>query len=202
MDTMSNEPEQTPRSRLSSRLASARSRIIAAALAVLLLAGGTGALLAKSQTAVRKPSRPAVALAATATATPLATPLPTATATPSLRPTTTRKAVNAPPSGPPNYLVVQIAACSGHSYPSLYFTSTDPGKFDELYWYQVAPFPPDYLFGNEGAYIGVNHIEEVMVTPDGSTDGPLTFTVQADRTLGNVDYGPAGYWHGTVYPCM
>ncbi|HLJ80990.1 MAG TPA: hypothetical protein VKT52_05850 [Ktedonobacterales bacterium] len=201
MDTMSNEPEQARRSRPSSWLTGVRSRIVAGGLAVILLAGGTGALLAKSQTAVRKPSSRAAAVIATATATPPATPLPTATATPMLRPTTTRKAVNAPPSGPPNYLVVRIGGCSGHWYPSLYFTSTDPGKFDELYWYQIAPYPPDYLFGNEGAYIGVNHTEEVVVLPDDGSEGPLTFTVQADRTLGNVDYGPAGYWHGTVYPC-
>jgi hypothetical protein len=102
-----------------------------------------------------------------------------------------------------NYLVVRIGGCGSSLYPSLYFTNTDPGRFDYLFWNQTyASNGLFYLRGNEGAEIYYGHTEQVVVMSDIShSAGPLTFTVQADRVQGSVDYGPAGYWHGTVNPC-
>lgn len=173
-----------------------------------LLAGGTGTLLARSWSPhTDQPSHLAARATATAlstaTATATATPLPAPTATPKPRPTATPKP-KPKPSGPVNYLVVRIGGCGSFPYPTLFFTNTDPGKFDDLFWYEAAWSTNHfYLFGDEGAKIPSQHTEQVEVLPDTApAEGPITFTVKADRELDNVDYGPAGYWHGTIYPCQ
>lgn len=207
---MSSEPPE-PQSRASPArrppwLTNRRSLAAAVLVVVVLLAAGTGVLLAQSQSTGGSHA-PRLVARATATSTPTATPLPTPTATP--KPTATprpRPTATPKPSGPVNYLVVQIGGCGSPPYPPyplLFFTNTDPGRYDYLYWYEIAPSTNQfYLRGNEGADISYHHTEQVVVSPNNEpAAGPQTFTVQADRVVGDVDYGPAGYWHGTVYPC-